>query len=589
MGELLKVSLSPVSAGRNVALACLILFLFSRTVSADWSNFAKFDEMAELSIDRGWISLNLRLAGSIIPAGFDFDGKSPISPSAWLALRLPIIMASDGKPMKPSLQSFRRLADDPAAAQAKLGGDGNTIYEAVLRYSPIDNQEVLSIIPPEQGSVGLVLLHRGVPVSDMLPLRKLISLKLDWNNPWLSRFDDAAFVRQHAEPRSYVYLETYEVRHELLLRLKDIKPFLDWGAQGGHVVEESARQGLKQKVGEFLLTHNPLTIDGQVIMPQLDKVEFVRYDRSGIVPVGEQGRLDVETAVVGVILSYLTDKPARSIHLQWDLFGNDLKERRVSVIKAKETFETYMNVNQPFFDWSQDESLEPMPAAEEANLPTTLNTAESFEPESISFHALLILALFVGMFLLTFRPRLIKYGHVGIGLALLTLVGIGLTFHPLPDSLAEKRTSMPPRLDEPQVNALLQSLLHNAYRAFQLHDEEKTYDRLAISLDGEVLEDIYLQQRQAMLRQTAGLGGEGKVDRIEVIDSHSQTQEQSPGLLTVTSRWLAHGSVSHWGHSHERHNVYQAKLSLRYDDHGGWKIVGMKFLDGKRLDLGTAS
>ena len=84
------------------------------------------------------------------------------------------------------------------------------------------------------------------------------------------------------------------------------------------------------------------------------------------------------------------------------------------------------------------------------------------------------------------------------------------------------------------------------------------------------------------------MGGEGKVDRIEVLDSHVDGLGQQPGVVQVTSRWLAHGSVSHWGHAHERHNLYQARLILRNSNEGGWKIVGMEFLDGQRLESGVS-
>jgi len=144
-------------------------------------------------------------------------------------------------------------------------------------------------------------------------------------------------------------------------------------------------------------------------------------------------------------------------------------------------------------------------------------------------------------------------------------------------------------VDETEIRTLLQALLHNAYRAFQLRDEEKAYDRLAKSLDGDLLEDIYLQQRKAILRQAKGLGGEGKVDRIEVLESHRDKAGQQPGVLRVTLRWLAHGTVSHWGHSHERHNLYQARLVLRHSNGGGFKLVGMEFIDGQRLESDGAS
>ena len=503
----------------SMALLVFVLLLANESALADWIDFSKFGGIAEFSVLSSEIRLNLRLKKSSLPTDAGLSGQSTASPPMWLAMRLPVIQAGNGKPYTGRLESLEHKTVEPVATPTGTSNGSEDYYEASLVYSTEKRLERFSIIPPEGATIGLVLLHRGVPVSDLMPLKKPVNLSLDWNDPWRSRFDDPEFVRRHAEPRSYLYLEPYEVRHEMLLRVKDFKPRLDLGLQDGHWVEEGEREALKKKIGDFLLAHNRLSVDGTDIQPQLDRVEFMRFDRSGVIAVGEHDRLETETALVGVMLAYLTDHPTRSLRLQWDMFGANNGERQVSLIQGKESLDGYMNPRQPFFDWSQEDSLDPAPPNEETS-----------------------------------------------------------------DLISPTQTA----LDEAEAKTLLQSLLHNAYRAFQLRDEEKAYDRLAKSLDGTLLDAIYLQQRKAILRQAKGLGGEGKVDRIEVIDSHVHGLGQQPGVVQVTSRWLAHGSVSHWGHAHERHNLYQARLILRNSNEGGWKIVGMEFLDGQRLDAGVS-
>jgi len=507
-----------------IILPFLFLLLASGAALADWVDFSKFNGIAEYSVTPGEIRLNLRLKESIVPANAGMYGESSASPPLWLAMRMPVIQAKNGKPYIGRLQTLEHKTADPIATPVGTSNGNEAYYEASLIYSMEKRLKGFSIIPPEGPSIGLVLLHRGVPVSDLTPLKKPINLNLDWNDPWRSRFDEPELVRRHAEPRSYLYLEPYEVRHEMLLRVKDFKPSLDLGLQDSHWVEEGERLALKKKIGDFLLAHNSLSIDGAFVPPQLDRVEFMRFDRSGVIAVGEHDRLDTETVLVGVMLAYLTDHPTRRLRLQWDMFGANKSERQVSLIQGKESFEGYMNPRQPFFDWSVEDSIEQGPSTEDVG---------------------------------DFMPKM-------------------------------QQTYLPSALEEAQVKTLLQSLLHNAYRAFQLRDEEKAYDRLAKSLDGTLLDDIYLQQRKALLRQAKGLGGEGKVDRIEVLDSHVHGVSRQPGFMQVTSRWLAHGIVSHWGHAHERHNLYQANLILQNLNEGGWKIVGMEFLDGQRLEPGVS-
>ena len=569
-------------------MALLALLLASSSTLADWMGFSNTDEIAELSVMPGQMTLSLRITQASVPDGSSLSIEPTGSLPPWLAVRLPTLQAKNGKPYASRLLSLELKAANPETA---VDEGGRAYYEALLAYPIEGRMDGLTIIPPVESSrpIGLVTLHRGVPVSDLMPLKNPVTVSLDWNDPWRSRFDDPQFTRRHAEPSSFIYLESYEVRHELLLRLKDIQTWLDLGLADERYVEEVEKDKLKEKLGAFLLAHNPLVIDSVPISPQLDRVEFVRYDRSGIVPVDGQGRLETETAVVGVMLSYLTEQPARTIRLQWNLFGETVKARQVSLLFGKETFDGYMNPTQPVFDWSQEESLNPATLTEDKSVFVESSPPIADQHSSWVSASWVIAALLVGFSILLFKPRLVERIHFQTWLGMLLIVLVGLLFHPWPGSFAVKPSQASSSSDDDRIEPLLQALLHNAYRAFQLHDEEKAYDRLAKSLDGDLLEDIYLQQRKAMLGLSKGLGGEGQVDRIEVLESHAHKLGQQPGMLRVTSRWLAHGTVSHWGHSHERHNLYQAHLTLRKTNGAGWKIVGMEFLDGQRLGQGASS
>lgn len=64
---------------------------------------------------------------------------------------------------------------------------------------------------------------------------------------------------------------------------------------------------------------------------------------------------------------------------------------------------------------------------------------------------------------------------------------------------------------------MLGNLLTNVYRAFIVRSEEKVYDRLAISVTGDQLRDIYLENRQSMELENRG-GARANVDEINVLD-----------------------------------------------------------------------
>lgn len=504
-------------AGRGV-----LLLLLPMGVLADWSGFNRYGAIAEMQIDDGRAAVDLRVTEKawtkLLPAG-----PSSGTPPEQAAMGLVTVKCPTSTPLAPAFGGVQHVEAAAPSTEA--------YYQVTWKY-PLGNCGGPVALQARDGlakdDLGLIVLHRGVPVSDLIALEKPLTLALDPADPWLSRFDDPTLIRRHAEPRSYVYVEPYEVRHEVLIRLADLLGDIEPTRKNPPRVAASERPELKQKIGQYLLGKNPLTINGEPLKPLLDRVEFVRFTRSGMVPVDEGQDLDVAGTLVGAVIVYLTEQPAQSLALRWELFGPQSSSRAVSVILGKESFDGAMTRAEPGFNWSREEMLDPAPAAESAD---GSPAAEAIE------------------------------------------------------------------LTDANLPSVLQALLHNAYRAFQLRDEEAVYDRLAKSLEDPLLENIYLQQRRSQIQQAKGLGGEGRVERIEILDAKRMDRADGNWWSTlagttgtanrdvaIQAHWKALGEVSHWGHSHKRENLYGARLTLHRDVSGVWKIAALHFLDGQRLE-----
>ena len=52
--------------------------------------------------------------------------------------------------------------------------------------------------------------------------------------------------------------------------------------------------------------------------------------------------------------------------------------------------------------------------------------------------------------------------------------------------------------------------------------------------------------------------------------------------MQVEARWNVMGSVGHWGHVHQRTNVYHANITVA-DVDGAWKLTGLDILEEERL------
>ena len=135
------------------------------------------------------------------------------------------------------------------------------------------------------------------------------------------------------------------------------------------------------------------------------------------------------------------------------------------------------------------------------------------------------------------------------------------------------------RLDEEDAVAVVGQLLKNIYSAFEYHDESEIYDKLAVSVNGSQIDSIYLEQRRRM--EAVSRGGP-RVKIRDVAMSEIERLDKSESSFIVKGKWDVSGTVTHFGHTHERRNRYGAKLTLS-SIHRQWKITDIEVLDEKRI------
>ena len=58
---------------------------------------------------------------------------------------------------------------------------------------------------------------------------------------------------------SFLYIEPYEVRHEILTRVKDLEEWMDLGLRGKDFLEVDELEPLKERIGKFLIQKNTVT------------------------------------------------------------------------------------------------------------------------------------------------------------------------------------------------------------------------------------------------------------------------------------------------------------------------------------------
>ena len=135
---------------------------------------------------------------------------------------------------------------------------------------------------------------------------------------------------------------------------------------------------------------------------------------------------------------------------------------------------------------------------------------------------------------------------------------------------------------------VFRALHSGAYRALDFGSEGRIYAELENSIDGELLESLYLQLRESLKVREQG----GAVARVRSVvygdglpDEDPESDIPWPGFR-YRSRWTVRGTVEHWGHIHERQNEFSAVFSVE-PMNGEWKITDMQIEDQQSVATNT--
>jgi hypothetical protein len=380
---------------------------------------------------------------------------------------------------------------------------------------------------------------------------------------------------------SFLYVEPYEVRHEVLTRVKDLEEWMDVGLRGDEYIEIDELETLKQRVGEFFLTRNSLRIDGQVGKPILDRTNFVKVGLNGIQLIEQPERLEISTAIVGVIITYLTDGIPDEVTVEWELFTDQIQQVPATATDPAGPLPTFLTPDDNVHKWTNYLKNYQLPTVQEVTITGSLGVLK------IPIISLFCLALLlpVGW---QFSKLARNAGSWTVPIvAAVALVVIGVASFPYARVSIARPVAIAGNLDDPQATALLELLLKNVYRAFDLREEGDIYDKLSISVMGNLLADVYLENRRSFAVQAAG-GAQAKVKEVNVRNARAERLDDSPLRYALRGQWTAMGTVGHWGHVHTRQNLYDAIVTIEAVD-GTWKITALEVIEENRIDPSAAT
>jgi hypothetical protein len=507
------------------------------------------------------------------------------------------VIADNGQKLQATLTliepRFRR--DRPSPVRWKINPytgqpipgppqDKRVLY-AELIYAFTQKPQSLTIIPPlddesklSKVPIGFMTYHKGAPLHDFKYLSEPSTVTLDWADPWYSQFEKKALRRwQLGGVMSFLYIEPYEVRHEILARVKDLAAWVELGLRGDEFIEIDENEPLKKRVGEFLLKRDKTLIDGKQLRPILDRVSFVKYSTTASTFVVQPEQLPINTAMVGVIITYLTKCLPQQVTNEWDLWSDHIQKVPTNAIDPAGGLPSYVTPDDNVLTWTNFLKKYVVPTVAKIKVDESLTTMKIPLASVLCLLALLPLGLQIK------KRRKNAGSSIGlhIGLAVVLIAG-SVVLYPFLKVAVAKPAVLAPKMTDDKAVTVLNSLLKNIYRSFDFREEEDVYDRLATSVQGNLLSEIYLQNRKSMVVTQAG-GARARVKEVEILDVNVNNLDDHPLGLLFHAKWTAMGSVGHWGHIHIRKNQYEANISVEPVD-GAWKITDLELLEEKRID-----
>ena len=286
--------------------------------------------------------------------------------------------------------------------------------------------------------------------------------------------------------------------------------------------------------------------------------------------------MPLNTAMLGVIITYLTQGIPQEVTVNWDLFSDRIQRVPANAVDPAGPFPSYVTPEDNVLTWQNFLKTYQMPTVAKVVVDDALTRM------GLPIGSLLSLVILVPYAFIIRKRKQLNKSIRNHFIVVCLLVGGGILMFPYFHVSVARPAAMAPKIDNKQAVVILESLLKNIYRSFDFREEEDVYDRLATSASGDLLTDIYLQNRKSLIVIQAG-GARAKVKEVEIKDVSVKHLDDRPLALLFHSRWTAMGTVGHWGHIHMRKNQYEANITVEPVD-GAWKITDLELLEEKRID-----
>ncbi len=362
---------------------------------------------------------------------------------------------------------------------------------------------------------------------------------------------------------SYLSIEPFEVRHEILIKANTALELLNISYEGKTEIPIDSLAAIQERISKQFADNISIQIDGREEAPILSKADFVTLGMAGVTIRPEPIIESIEDGIIGLSFIYETETLANDVTLTWIRFPENMEKVDATTIDPFGGANFILTPTDPVLVWKSSMSGYVVPQVEEI----------AIESPRLSVLSLVIFMIAIILLLLSNTLRFKKHWAF-------ILIAVGLVLYPFVRSPLNVDFIKQWKPSNERSAGILSGLLTNVYRSFDYRKESDMYDRLAISVIGDQLTQIYIEQRKGLEIENRG-GAKAKVNDVEVIEVYN-IEKGSKDDFGIEVAWKINGSVSHFGHMHYRQNRYRAIIWIT-PENGNWKIEKIEMLDEERL------
>ncbi|MCA9264164.1 MAG: hypothetical protein KDA60_09970, partial [Planctomycetales bacterium] len=551
------LNLNATQAEASVRISLEDLYWFQDLVGDDQDHYARSDILEALQRHGETLRQKLQIRnadGETIPAEFVRSTAEDIPAEgidfAFLSQFGVTYLFQYATPEKPEHLTFAQYLSSETLAMPPLVDW--TVYQ-----EGAGSEYVLELRPDEPATVRFDW-EQLPPSSDTSEERV---------NAWLERQKQAMLgITNYSESLAFVYVDRSRIRLELLIPLSTLETKVPIEKRDPSFLEIDEQAAAADALRPFLLSLMTVSVNEHPLDFAAESVRFFGVSPKDFANPDQVRRIGTANARVGTIFS--ADLPVgRHVDVQWNVFSKFIRSVRLFVYLPDQTLQHRLaaGTSQRAFQFEIAEPPGPSVAV------TSLAVAPEYaiQPPSrtrqFTGAGLAVTGAIVAFVSFFVRRTSASLGTVGLVAGLALLLGGGVLVA-LPIS--------PPSLSigaNPQ-REIVHQLLDRMYDAFAFRSESESYDALAQSAQGPLVEKLYLNVRRSLADQQQG-NELAEVRDVQLLES--TPIERFPDGFAVQCRWSIRGVAEHWGHVHERTNEFAAQATVQIVD-GSWKLTQLE-------------